>query len=621
MIRNLERGKHHAIKLLPVIFVMLLFSSCPNPSDSEFDSSSSDLRFNVSNAKAIAGYSGAASRDIGGVKSVNRASSLATLVKIKADGTLQSAISFPSTNNNNWTPDVSFISIGEDQSVYICFSQPYQSWQSAGQGQSITTTIQFVRVYPDNHFDVLWPLEPLNYRWNIDGQVNTWTWPGMDSDPLQKGDDGQLYFKVSSYSGNTNSDSIYSYNPNIGGKPVLRTPQNSSLSIESFKVDSRQQLFIKSQNYGNGQPSYMRYYRPNITAPVNIYYSSTGDVWVRGYANNSTGDSILLNGNNINGMSGIIRANLKENGLPTYDVLYSTRFYNGMGVYLQQVQNGPLNQNALIKYDYQESKFKWDDSVLTNGFVDKAKLLSRVESLFVSSPSLKEDRFALLPQDVDSSSVSSVPIVESNGTLGSYPSSYSWVIANWPDKFLRAFFNGKLIVDWITENGFSSFDTQNILTMTWANDNSLLGLYVPYYWNSSSTESTRIIKLLDSSGRRALDLVTISHGNEKPSRIKIVGEYLYYRYSVLNGTMETGYHKLARFNLSTRQEEELLTDLYLANRNLELQTYDISSDGMTMYISALDYDTNVIIFGKIDLGTKVFTKIESDSRFNTVRTF
>ena len=129
------------------------------------------------------------------------------------------------------------------------------------------------------------------------------------------------------------------------------------------------------------------------------------------------------------------------------------------------------------------------------------------------------------------------------------------------------------------------------------------------------------MKLLDSEGNNSLEVVPIIHVSEKISKMKIVDNYLYYRYSIMNGSMETGYHKLARFNLSTGIEEELITDSYLANRNIELQTYDISSDGTTMYISALDYNTNAIIFGKVDLISKIFTEIESDSRFDIIRSF
>jgi hypothetical protein len=40
-----------------------------------------------------------------------------------------------------------------------------------------------------------------------------------------------------------------------------------------------------------------------------------------------------------------------------------------------------------------------------------------------------------------------------------------------------------------------------------------------------------------------------------------------------------------------------------------------------MYISALDYGTNAVIFGKINLATKKFTQIPADASYGTVRTF
>ena len=296
-----------------------LFFSCTNPANnSSGNGVSPNLSFSVKGATAIAGNSTSSrilySKGFSGI--VARDSSLGSLVRINEDGTLASAISF-GNNSSNWTPDVSFISVGEDKSVYICFSNMYQDWIQGTNGSSGSSiNIQFVRVYPDNHYEVLWPLDPTNYNYSTSGQVNVWSWWGMDSDPLQKGDDGQLYFKVTSYSGGRNNDSVYSYDPIAGGKPVLRTPANGSFSVESFKVDSQKHLLIKSANNGT-DPVYLRCYTQGVTAPVNIYYtSSPNSMWVRGYTCSPNGDSVIINGYGINsttgsnGMTGIIRANI-----------------------------------------------------------------------------------------------------------------------------------------------------------------------------------------------------------------------------------------------------------------------------------------------------------------------
>ena len=153
----------------------------------------------------------------------------------------------------------------------------------------------------------------------------------MDGDPVKKGDDGQIYLKVSTNSGNLSNDAIYSYDPTEGGKPILRTPANASLSIASFKVDKQKHLIIKSHSPIIDSPSYMRYYTPNVITPINVYYSSNGNVYVRGYNTSPSGDAIILNGDHMNNMSGIIRANLQTNGSPTYDLLYPAMQYYGLG--------------------------------------------------------------------------------------------------------------------------------------------------------------------------------------------------------------------------------------------------------------------------------------------------
>ena len=163
---------HTSSKYLIIVLATILLNSCSNSLESGTNGYKSSLKFNVNNAKAIAGFSGNASKAFNiNRASISRAFSLDELMKIKEDGTLESAITFLE-NNSNWTPDISFISIGSDKSVYICFSTPFQEWTSDNNGKTTMTAIQFVRIYPDNSYDVLWPLSPSNYNQSTDGVVN-----------------------------------------------------------------------------------------------------------------------------------------------------------------------------------------------------------------------------------------------------------------------------------------------------------------------------------------------------------------------------------------------------------------------------------------------------------------
>lgn len=598
-----------------VLAVTLLISCSDSPGDESLTPVSNlktNLSFNVSGAKAIAASSSSSTSG-----SMRAASNLGDLVKIKEDGTLETAISFGA--EYSWKPTVSFISVGSDKSVYICFQSVYTEWDST---TNKTTTIQFVRVYPDNHFDVLWPLDPENYKYDTDGNVSTWTWAGMDSDPLQKGDDGQLYFKVSSYAGGTTSDFVYSYNPTVGGKPVLRTPANGNLSIESFKIDSQKHLFIKSNSYGSS--NYLRYYSQNSIAPVNIYYSSDSTLWVRGYTSSPIGNALILNGSGINGMSGIIRANLQTSGSPTYDLLYSSGANMGY-ISLQQYTGGTntyINPTGLIDYSTTTWTYTWNSSVLTGGVLDKAKLLAKVETLFYETPTITDTYFNLLKSVTDLNAYDAtyvtrddkgVEVTHTNYPLGSIISSY-------PDGFLRQYFSGTLMTDWVSAQNLTNFDVGNVANLIWGTDGSLYGIYNSSVYGSSDN-STYVMKLLDAAGNKALAVVPLANGKCKPTKIKIVDGYLYYRYAVMNGTAETGYHKLARFNINSNTQEEIFTDSVLSGKNVELLSYDVSSDSSTMYISALDYGTNAVIFGKINLATKKFTQIPADASYGTVRTF
>ena len=118
----------------------------------------------------------------------------------------------------------------------------------------------------------------------------------------------------------------------------------------------------------------------------------------------------------------------------------------------------------------------------------------------------------------------------------------------------------------------------------------------------------------------ALAVVDLEHGDEVPTKIKISGDYLYYRYAIMDANgWETGTHKLARINLVTEAQEDLTEIEGLSS--MEILSYDVDEDNTIMYFSGLDYATNRVIFGKIDIEAGTFTEIDADSTFNTIRVF
>jgi hypothetical protein len=323
--------------------------------------------------------------------------------------------------------------------------------------------------------------------------VCVWSWWGIDTDPLARGDDGKLYFKVTVQNGNSTDDSIYQYDPSTADKPKRMTPENAGMQISRFFVDKMNHVFIQNEGWGGtGSSSFLRYYTPGVTAPTNIYYSSTNSVWVRGFTTDPlTGNSLIMNGYSINGMSGIIKAS-GLSGTPSYSVLYD------------------------------QTDFGY-------------------------------------------------------GACGS-----------------------------------------NIGKMFYTDDGSLYALYGSDWW-SGGTSGTGIVKLLDSSGGLDWLQVSFAHGGEVPTKIKTVGNWVYYRYAILDPPStgsETGNHRVARINLATGIEEEVFTASVPVS---ELLTYDVSDDNALLYFVAFDASTNSVFGGKVDLATKSFMRFDASTRLSSIR--
>lgn len=257
------------------------------------------LKFNLQGAKAIAASGGTSSLARIHTKSTNP-----QLLKILEDGTVANIFDF-SQNYFPYIPDISFLYIGEDKSLYVCFSGSFSFPNTEG----IFIQAQFIRLKPDNTYEILWPLDPSSSNYGSQGCVRTYTWYGMDMDPILVGSDGKLYFMVEKSSAGYNTSHVYMYDPHSGGKPVLRTPANSTAQLESFTVDSQNRLFVKS-SYSPNSPNFLRFYSPGNVSPVNIYYDSTSNLWVRSYTTDPEGTCLIIVGNNIRNMNGIIRASI-----------------------------------------------------------------------------------------------------------------------------------------------------------------------------------------------------------------------------------------------------------------------------------------------------------------------
>lgn len=470
------------MKKIFLLFVVLLvlFSSCTMK-----DNSNSDLAFNITGAKVLA-IGSASTNTKGFLSRTTRAGVTEGLVKILIDGTVESALTFGEDNGyNGWTPDISFMSVGEDGSVYICFEQMYTTWN-----QDTTTSIQFVRVYPDNTYDVLWPTNITAS--DAQEQVQTNMWYGNDLDPLVKDAQGNIYFLTNNWSSASQWNNIYKYSPITKGTPIRVTPEYSNMAIENFKVDVSGNIYIKSRRNGmSDMADWMRIYPAGSTLPTVIYHNSSGSYssGVYGFTVSPTDTSVIINGYGINNTNGIMRVTYNAGSDP----------------------------------------------------------VTKTEQLYINS----------------------------------YENSY--------------------IVNSIND-------------MIYDTNNNLYGLSV-------TTEGTKIVKLLDADGALNYSIVDLYHGAEQPGKVLFVGDYMYYRYAIMSNGSETGRHKLARLNLSTRDEEDVLIDTFFTGKELEILSYDVAEDNSMMYMSAFNYAENEVVFGQIDLSTKDFTQLKAESAFSNITVF
>ncbi|HOZ72343.1 MAG TPA: hypothetical protein PK179_07490 [Spirochaetales bacterium] len=581
-----------------------------------------DITFDMSGAKAVAASS-PESRSLPGARGTGaRATSEdAALIKILEDG---STLPLVESSHGYWSPKVAFIATGsaetdDDGSIYICFDQ---------MASTIDGSVQFIRVYPDNHYDIIWPIDPANFAYDSTGQVSTWSWWGMDSEPLAKGPDGRLYFKVSRFNMSANADDIYAYDPRRPTEaPIRITPENSTFSIENFVVDAKGHLFIQGRPGGDYEASFMRYYTDGVTSPNIIYYASTsGSTWVRGYTTDPSGNYLIMNGYNIRGMNGIIKATIVDATTVEYQLLYPNSC--GMNTWIGLTKyygDGWTSPTAVIKQTTQgwPTSYDWLDEVTTSGVFDGAKFTARIASYFKPGETLafptttpdwwKDDPEVPIGPPGSSVTIGTSPItvaVDGGTTLGS-------LIQQYPEEVLRELYPAnKLFKDWLAENpGFENINFDNIGAMAWASD-GLYGLYSSAWWGSSSSDA-KLVKLVDRNGDPDLRVVQLGHSAEYPSQIKIQGDYIYYRYAILDGAnQETGKHSIARQNFVGGAQEELLAPL---GKDIEINNYDVSGDDSILYFTGYDIAANAVVGGRIELDTKVYIPMESAVELSQIR--
>lgn len=311
------RKRLSLIVLIPIL--VLIVTGCnvsmdgdlEQNSDTSIDSTapgSSALRFNLSGAKAIGSAEiGASARNLRGTSltgSRDASQSTFGLVKVLEDGSIEMAMEAP---ENVWLPNLMFIALSpdpEEKDLFVAFEQGFQFWDS--ETQEDVRIGSFLHIEEDGTYYSIK---------NDEGRVKNYSWYGTENyKPITFDGDGNVYFVWESWTAGNNVEILYRYNPRTH-ESIALTPALSGYHYHDFKVSpDGQRLFLRGERDSWSGGSASKFFRMfnvnNISEPKTVFYSSSQDVWVRGFIISPDGSSIIMNGQNIRGFSGIQRIDI-----------------------------------------------------------------------------------------------------------------------------------------------------------------------------------------------------------------------------------------------------------------------------------------------------------------------
>lgn len=360
-----------------------------DPYDYENVTTEISLTANLAGAKAIATkeeISGKASYlTKSGVKSDSE--DAFDLVKVLDDGSLEAI--FDILDEQGYMPKIQFIKVMPDKTVLVSFEQTWVTWVEAEAESEEPTSKEgeeapaeeapeelppeedpyyedpsttytdgeykedefiddykppalvqqivgnFIHILSDGTIRRIMPIidTPDEWAWDMqhNQQVNNWQWWGDDNyKPVEVDNNGNVYFNYRKYDSSGNINALYIYD-SVNGTVMPLTPELEGYNYNSFQVDPLgQRLFVKGERSTiSSQSQFFRMYPiANMSNPKTIYYSSQGDIWVRGYKISPAGDFLVMNGWNVRGINGICKVNILSDTELTYDPLYDSDSQN-----------------------------------------------------------------------------------------------------------------------------------------------------------------------------------------------------------------------------------------------------------------------------------------------------
>jgi len=560
--------------------------------------------FDMTDAAAVAINAGA-NRGLSSRATVDQVEDFSGFVKILDDGRVVSALDWHT--NDDWTPGISFLTKGEDGSVYIGFDMNFYYFSEL---VNKSVPVQFIRVYPDStlentHIDIIWPLADAAVEdFGSYGQIYIWNNEWLDQEPLVKGPNGDLYFRVDRWEGFDQGTAIYKYDPDRA-EVTRETPTNVRFNIEQFVVDGEGRL-IFTENSMETSEYMMRFYSPSDDELGQVFTSSDPLGWVRGFTTAPDG-KLLINGNGIQGKSGLVKVHFSktETAVESIETIYPTSvnyydfvrwsWYEGIG------SSHIIKENSDASYSWVPELLNMDDTL------NREALRSRISNYFMEPESVIMGTALATYFDTHGTDMEQ--------SFDTY-SSLKNCIESYPKEFVSNYFTGsQTFSDYLTDKGMENFSLDCVGSLRWLSDGSLVAVGDSGWWGNDS--SLEIYYLLGPNGERNLRMENPSISGRKTSMIKYIGDVAYYRWAYLNENgVSTGTHNIGSFNMLTGEEK--IAVLPESVNSIEIRSYDVADDNSKLYVLGLDYSANKSVNGTINLATGEWNVLDTPYNLSDV---
>ncbi len=282
------------------------------------------LKFNLTGATAI----GAA--DINASRGIKSAEDAFGLVKVLADGSIQMAMEVP---EGVWMPRIKFIAKSPKSSdLFVAFDNDLNISYSDATGMWINESYgNFLHIKADGTYTTIKKNE--NNTW---GSVKNYAWWGADDyKPVVFDDQGCLYFVYEGNSNGSNIQVLCKYDP-VAQATTQLTAALEGYNYETIEISpDGSYLFVKGSRYSSTtSTNFFRVYSTSNRDDVaQIFYSSSGNVWVRGFKSSPDAKYLIMNGYNIRGINGIMKVAINS----INDIDYTSVYNNNTSSWFQPV--------------------------------------------------------------------------------------------------------------------------------------------------------------------------------------------------------------------------------------------------------------------------------------------